>query len=103
MFFGLIIYDNMLKYLLGNNLISQKKSGFRPDESCKNELLSIIHDIFTSFDNVIEVRGVFLDISKAFDEVWHNGFIYKLNQDGIKDKLSCLLMVFLRNSQQIIV
>ena len=62
----------MLKYFVDNNPISSKQSGFRPDDSCINQLLSITHDIFTSFDNDLEVRGVFLDISKAskvFDKV----------------------------------
>ena len=79
----------MLKYFLDNNLITPKQSGFRPD-SCINQLLSITHDTFTSFDNGLEVRGVFLDISKAFDKVWHDGLIYKLKQNNIKDKLLCL-------------
>ena len=90
----------MLKYFLDNNLISPKPSGFRPGFSCINQLLSITHDIFTSFDNGLEARGVFLDISKAFDKVWHDGLIYKLKQNGIKDKLLCLLIGFLKNRQQ---
>ena len=88
--FERIIYNNMLKYFLDNNLITPKQSGFRPGDSCINQLLSITHDIFTSFDNGLEVRGVFLDISKAFDKVWHDGLIYKLKQNNIKDKLLCL-------------
>ena len=101
--FERIIYDNVLKYFLDNNLISPKQSGFRPCDSCINQLLSITHDIFTSFDNEFEVRGVFLDISKAFDKVWHNGLIYKLKQNGIKDKLLCILIDFLKNRQQRVV
>ena len=101
--FERIIYDNMLKYFLDNNLITPKQSGFRPGDSCINQLLSITHDIFTSFDNGLEVRGVFLDISKAFDKVWHDALIYKLKQNGIKDKLLCLLLDFLKNRQQRVV
>ena len=101
--FERIIYDNMLKHFLDNNLITPKQSGFRPGDSCINQLLSITHDIFTSFDNGLEVRGVFLDISKAFDKVWHDGLIYKLKQNGIKDKLLCLLIDFLKNCQQRVV
>ena len=93
----------MLKYFLDNNLISPKQSGIRPGDSCINQLLSINHDIFTSFDNGLEVRGVFLDIFKAFDKVWHDGLIYKLKQNGIKDKLLCLLIDFLKNHQQRVV
>ena len=90
--FKRIIYNNILKYFLNNNLISRKQSRFRPGDSCLNQLLPITQYIFPSLDNGLEVRGVFLDISKAFDKVWHNGFIYKLKQNDIKDKLLCLLI-----------
>ena len=93
-----IIYDNMLKYFLDNNLIAPKQSGFRPGDPCISQLLSITHDIFTSFDNGLEVRGVFLDISKAFDKAWHDGPIYKLKQNEIKNKLVCLLIDFFEKS-----
>ena len=76
--FGHIIYDNMLKCFLDNILISPNQSGFRSGDSCINQLLSITHDIFTSFDNGLEVKRVSLAISKAFDKVWHDGRIYKL-------------------------
>ena len=93
----------MLKYFLDNNLIPPKQFGFRPGDSCINQLLSITHNTFTSFDNGLEVRGVFLDISKAFDKVWHDGRIYKLKQNEIKDKLLCILIDFLENHQQKVV
>ena len=64
-----VIYDNMSKYFLDNNLIAPKQSGFRTGDSCINQFLSITDDIFTSFDNGLEARGVFLGISKAFDKV----------------------------------
>ena len=87
--FELIIYDNMLKYFLDINVITPKHSGSRPGDSCINQHLSITHHIFNSFENSVEVRGVFLDISEAFDMVWHDGIIYKLKQNGIKAKLLC--------------
>ena len=39
--------------------------------------------MYKSFDEGYEVRGAFLVISKASDKVWHNGLIFKLEQDGI--------------------
>ena len=56
-----------LLYITSSNLLRQYI----------NQLLSMTHDIFTSFDSGLKVRGVFLDISKAFHKVWHNGLIYK--------------------------
>ena len=89
----------MLKHFLDNNLITPKQSGFRPGDSRINQLLSITHDIFTSFDNALDVIGVFLDISKAFHKVWHDGLICKLKQNEIKDKLLYLLKDILKHRQ----
>ena len=47
-----------------------------------------------------EVRSVFLDISKVFDEVWHEGIKFKLQQKGISDDLRNILSDFLRNRNQ---
>ena len=52
--FESIIYDNMFKVCLDNNLISPEQSGFRPGDSCINQLLSITSYIITSFDNELE-------------------------------------------------
>ena len=55
------------------------QSGFLPGDPCVAELLSIMHEI--AFDNNpnVDVRGLFPDISKAFDKVWHDGIVFKLS------------------------
>ena len=70
-----------------NDLILPKQSGFRPGDSCTNQLLSIAHEIFSAFDDGHEVKGVFLNISKAFDRPWHEDLIFKLQQNGISRDL----------------
>ena len=69
------MYNSLFEFFIANELISSNQSG----DSYINQLLSITHEIYKSFDDGYEVRGVFFDISKAFDKVWHNGLIYKLN------------------------
>ena len=61
--------NKMYEFFTKNNLISPNQSGFKPSDSCINQLLSITHEIYKSFDNGLEVQGIFLDISKAFDKV----------------------------------
>ena len=63
----------------------------------------ITHDIYKSFDCGHEDRGIFLDISKAFDKVWHDGIIFKLEQNGISGKLHKLLHDFFANRKQRVV
>ena len=62
--------------------------------------MSITHEIYQSFDHGLDVRGVFLDISKAFDKVWHNGLIYKLKQNGVAGNLLNTLTNFLKERKQ---
>ena len=59
----------MYDFLTENYLFSQNQSEFRSGGSCINQLLSINHEILNVFDKGLEVRGIFLDISKAFDKV----------------------------------
>ena len=54
-------------------------------------VLSIVHEIRSSFDSSLEVRAVFLDISKAFDKVWDPGLLFKLKSYGIEGNLLKLL------------
>ena len=55
----------MYNFLTENDLLSPKQSGFRSGDSCINQLLSINHDILNAFDKGLEVREIFLDISKV--------------------------------------
>ena len=97
-----IIYNSLYSFMEKNNLLSVNQSGFRAGDSCTNQLLSITHDIFHSFDAnpSLEVRGVFLDMSKAFDRVWHDGLLYKLKCNGIQGNVYNLLSSFLSNRYQ---
>ena len=74
----------MFGFFLDKGLISANQSAFKPEESCVNRLLSITCNIYKSFDDGCEVRGVFLDISKAFDKVWHDDLIFKLQENGYR-------------------
>ena len=101
--FECLIYNSLIEYFIENDLISPNQSGFKPGDSCTNQLMSITHEIYQFFDDGFEVRGVFLDISKAFDKVWHNGLIYKLKQNGVVGDLRDTLTNFLKERKQRVV
>ena len=61
--------NDMFKFFIENDHISSSQSDFKPGNSCVNQLVSITHEIYKSFYEGHEVRGVFLDISKAFYKV----------------------------------
>ena len=101
--FERLIYKVMCDIIYDNNFLSPNQSRFRPGDSCINQLLSINHEILNAFDKVLEVCGIFLDISKAFVRVWHDGLIFKLRQSGISGDIISILRDFLRNRKQRVV
>ena len=101
--FERLIFNERFRFLNESNLISSNQSGFKPGDSCINQLLSITHKIYKSCDDGFEERGVFLDISKAFDKVWHKDIIFKLKQNAISGKLLSVLSDFLKDRKQRII
>ena len=101
--FERLIYNVMYDFLTENDLLSPNQSGFRSGDSCINQLLSINHEILNAFDKGLEVRGIFLDISKAFDKVWHDGLVFNLRQNGISGDIMNILQEFIRNRKQSVV
>ena len=71
--FEKLIFDSIFVFLKGNRLLNSNQSGFTPDDSCLNQLISITYNIFEAFDAnpSLEVLRTFLDLSKALNRVWH--------------------------------
>ena len=103
--FEKIMFNRIYDFLLKEELLNPNQSGFRPSDSCINQLLAITHEIFEAFDcnPTLEVRSVFLDISKAFDKVWHEGLLYKLKSMGISGDFYKLLENYLSGRFQRVV
>ena len=97
-----LIFDTLYQHLESSSLLNPNQSGFRPGDSTINQLLSIVNSISQAFDcnPPLDVCSVSLDISKAFDRVWHEGLLYKLRRNGISGRLLLLIESFLANRKQ---
>ena len=97
-----LTFKSLFEYLDKQKLLSEYQSGFRTNDSCTNQLLFIAQGIYTAChaDPTLEVRGVFLDMSKAFDKVWHEGLIYKLRQVGTSGEAQALINSSIKNRFQ---
>ena len=100
--FERLIFNSIYNYLHKNKLLHPNQSGFKPGDSCTNQLISITHMIYSSLNhtNSHEVRGIFLDMSKAFDKVWHKGLLYKIKTFGVSSNIFYVLQSFLSNRFQ---
>ena len=103
--FEKLLFNCLYTYLDSNGLITKNQSGFRPGDSTPNQLLYLVNEIHEAFENpkTLDVRAVFLDISKAFDKVWHDGLIFKLRQNGISGNLLRLIESYMSNRKQRVV
>lgn len=94
-----LIFDKIFGKLIFNTsyLFKDHKSpnlcqaGLKKYDSCISficsNLVSRTHQIYSNFEcNLfLEVQGVFLDLSKAFNKVWCDGLRYKLLKLGISE------------------
>ena len=67
------------------------------------QLIFIVDKIYKALEKGHEVRAVFLDISKAFDRVWHRGLLVKLKSLGVDDQLLTWFESYLSNRKQRVV
>ena len=96
-----VIYENLCK----NDLIPPNQSGFCPGDSTINQLLLITDNIYRAFDETPsrETFAIFVDLSKAFNIVWHEGLIYKLKVSGLHENSLEILKDFLSDRKQRVV
>ena len=86
--------------MLEIHFLNPFQSGFRPGDSTVNQLVFIVHKIYEALEEGKEVRMVFLDISKAFDKVWHKGLLRRLESLGVRDPLLKWIKSYLSKRKQ---
>ena len=93
-----------MSHLETHNIFINLNHGFRSGFSTKTQLLASINDLLTSFDKGKQIDMAILDLSKAFDAVFHDRLLHKLASYGIAISLNCRLSCFLRErSMQVVV
>ena len=92
-----IIHQRLLSHFIENSIISEKQAAYLKGDSTINQLLYMIHKIKTAWLDGKIVQACFLDVSAAFDRVWHNGLLAKLEQVGVEDKCLDLFKSYLGN------
>ena len=101
--FEKIIFKYVYNFFRENFVLSVFQSGFQAGKSTVTQLLEVYHKFCEAVDNNKEIRVVFLDISKAFDKVWHKGLLFKLQQAGIGGGLLRWFESYLRDRLQRVV
>jgi hypothetical protein len=98
-----VMFKSLYHYCCDNKLLTWRNSRFKQMDSAINQLIYISDKIYKSLEKRQDICMVYLDISKAFDRVWHFGLIYKLKQNGIRGNVLLWLSDYLSNRQQRVV
>lgn len=75
--------------------LRDEQHGFRAGHSTTHQLTRVIHHLSNEANQGHGTVGVFLDIQKAFDRVWHAGLLYKLLDTPLPPMLVRLIASFL--------
>ena len=93
--FEQVIEKRLRKHVEDNGFFSKYQSGFRKSKSTNDHLFRLSQTIMESFIWGEHVIAAFLDVEKAFDNVWHNELRYKIFQLDLPTKLCRWLSDFL--------
>ena len=86
--FEKIIFNRIYEHLTFNNLLTDKQSGYRPNHGTHTQLIYLIHCLHASLDKNMDFSIVYLDISRYFDKIWHQGLLAKCeHQCGLKGNI----------------
>ena len=101
--FESVIHDRMLNHCIENDVITEKQAAYLKGDSTIQQLLYIVHHIRSNWGIGKITQGIFLDISSAFEKVWHNGLIAKLNQIGVSGLCLNTISTYLSGRKQVVV
>ena len=97
------MHDRLVKHCIENDIITEKQAAYLKGDSTVSQLLYIVHNIRNSWGNKNITQGLFLDVSSAFDKVWHNGLLEKLAQIGVEDIFLNTVRSYLTGRRQVVV
>ena len=90
-----VIIQRLYSYLEDKGYINRYQSGFRQAKSTDDHLFRLSQSVIESFNRGEHVVAAFLDIKKAFDNVWHSGLGYRIFMLYLPTKLTRWLPDFL--------
>ena len=102
----LSVVSKVFEKLVNNRIVDHREKcgffsdfryGFRFSRSTADLLTVVCDRIARAFNRSGTTRAVALDISKAFDRVWHAGLLHKLKSYGISGQIFGLISSFLNN------
>lgn len=84
-------------WMASNSILSPLQCGFRKGRQTADHILRLVQNGYSAFNRNENTGAIFIDIEKAFDRVWHNGLLFKLDRLGIPNYLGIWIRDYLQN------
>ncbi len=95
-----VVYNSMYEFFKNHGILTPRNSGFKDKDSTINQLIHLCDNIYHGLDDSKDVCLIFLDVSKAFDKVYHPALLHKLQCYGIGGDLLNWLASYLEGRKQ---
>lgn len=92
-----MINTRLVYFLEKNHLINDNQAAFRKHRSTEDQITYLSQVIEDGFQQKKSTLIVWVDLEKAFDQVWKNGLMLKLAKTGIGGKMLPWIGQFLQN------
>ena len=79
--FEKVLVSKLTPILSENRCIPNHQFGFRRKHSTIEQTHRIVNVIRKAFEEKKYCSALFIDVSQAFDKVWHEGLLHKLKQN----------------------
>lgn len=90
-----VILVRFTNFLEENNILPEQQYGFRAKRSTTHQLKRVKDLISNGLAQKQSTGMIMFDIQKAFDQVWHNGLLYKLHNINLPLYLTKIIASFL--------
>lgn len=87
----------LLQHIDAEGILPDEQFGFRRGHSTTHQLLRLVEEAMEALDRKEYFGALLLDVSKAFDSVWHEGLLFKLYTLGIPSSHVRLIRSYLQD------
>ncbi|CAF2924307.1 unnamed protein product [Rotaria sp. Silwood2] len=87
----------LLQWINNTGILPSEQSGFRQHHSTTTRFIQFLQDITTGLVQHTATLVIYVDFTKAFDQIWHDGLIYKLYNMNCSREIIDFIIEYLKN------
>ncbi|GBO20203.1 RNA-directed DNA polymerase from mobile element jockey [Araneus ventricosus] len=95
--FERMLLARLLRFYMKNSFFSSFHAGFLPYKGCDSLTSVMFNKILIARAHKKFIHGMSFDIKAVYDNVWHDGVVFKLLQSGIDGKMVLWISRFLQD------